>query len=98
MVNQFLTSSFVYENAAEAAAGQVQGNIYSRFTNPTVSMFEKRLAALDGAERAVATSSGMGAILSIAMAYLKAGDHVICSRAVLVLLLLYLKSTLPSLV
>ncbi|MEQ1065847.1 O-succinylhomoserine sulfhydrylase [Acinetobacter sp. XH1741] len=81
----FLTSSFVYENAAEAAAkfsGQVQGNIYSRFTNPTVSMFEKRLAALDGAERAVATSSGMGAILSVAMAYLKAGDHVICSRAV----------------
>ena len=69
-----MTSSFVYENAAEAAAkfsGQVQGNIYSRFTNPTVSMFEKRLAALDGAERAVATSSGMGAILSIAMAYLK---------------------------
>lgn len=81
----FLTSSFVYENAAEAAtkfSGQVQGNIYSRFTNPTVSMFEKRLAALDGAERAVATSSGMGAILSVAMAYLKAGDHVICSRAV----------------
>lgn len=81
----FLTSSFVYENAAEAAAkfsGQVQGNIYSRFTNPTVSMFEKRLAALDGAERAVATSSGMGAILSVAMAYLKAGDHAICSRAV----------------
>lgn len=81
----FLTSSFVYENAAEAAAkfsGQVQGNIYSRFTNPTVSMFEKRLAALDGTERAVATSSGMGAILSVAMAYLKAGDHVICSRAV----------------
>ncbi|WP_347016078.1 O-succinylhomoserine sulfhydrylase [Acinetobacter seifertii] len=81
----FLTSSFVYENAAEAAAkfsGQVQGNIYSRFTNPTVSMFEKRLAALDGAERAVATSSGMGAILSVAMAYLKVGDHVICSRAV----------------
>ncbi|GAA5560998.1 O-succinylhomoserine sulfhydrylase [Acinetobacter seifertii] len=81
----FLTSSFVYENAAEAAAkfsGQVQGNIYSRFTNPTVSMFEKRLAALDGAERAVATSSGMGAILSVAMAYLKEGDHVICSRAV----------------
>ncbi|NUG24423.1 O-succinylhomoserine sulfhydrylase [Acinetobacter lactucae] len=81
----FLTSSFVYENAEEAAAkfsGQVQGNIYSRFTNPTVSMFEKRLAALDGAERAVATSSGMGAILSVAMAYLKAGDHVICSRAV----------------
>ena len=81
----FLTSSFVYANAAEAAAkfsGKESGNIYSRFTNPTVAMFEKRLAALDGAERAVATGSGMGAILAIAMAYLKAGDHVICSRAV----------------
>ena len=81
----FLTSSFVYANAAEAAAkfsGKETGNIYSRFTNPTVAMFEKRLAALDGAERAVATGSGMGAILAIAMAYLKAGDHVICSRAV----------------
>lgn len=81
----FLTSSFVYENAAEAAAkfsGEVPGNIYSRFTNPTVAMFEKRLAAMDGAERAVATSSGMGALLSVCMAFLKAGDHVICSRAV----------------
>ena len=81
----FLTSSFVYENAAEAAAkfsGQEPGNIYSRFTNPTVAMFEKRLAALEGAERAVATSSGMAAIMAVAMAYLKAGDHVICSRAV----------------
>ncbi len=81
----YLTSSFVYENAAEAAAkfsGQEPGNIYSRFTNPTVAMFEKRLAALEGAERAVATSSGMAAIMAVAMAYLKAGDHVICSRAV----------------
>lgn len=81
----YLTSSFVYKNAAEAAAkfsGEVPGNIYSRFTNPTVAMFEKRLAAMDGAERAVATSSGMGAILSVCMAFLKAGDHVICSRAV----------------
>ena len=81
----FLTSSFVYANAAEAAAkfsGKEPGNIYSRFTNPTVAMFEKRLAAMDGAERAVATGSGMGAILAVAMAYLKAGDHVICSRAV----------------
>src|SRR5574343_1811972 len=81
----FLTSSFVYANAAEAAAkfsGKEPGNIYSRFTNPTVAMFKKRLAALDGAERAVATGSGMGAILAIARAYLKAGDHVICSRAV----------------
>lgn len=80
----FLTSSFVYENAAEAAgkfSGEIAGNIYSRFTNPTVTMFEKRLAAIEGAERAVATSSGMGAILSIVLAYLSAGDHVICSRA-----------------
>lgn len=81
----FLTSSFVYENAAEAAAkfsGQEPGNIYSRFTNPTVAMFEKRLAALEGAERAVATSTGMAAIMAVAMSYLKLGDHVICSRAV----------------
>ena len=81
----FLTSSFVYENAAEAAAkfsGQEPGNIYSRFTNPTVATFEKRLAALEGAERAVATSTGMAAIMAVAMSYLKMGDHVICSRAV----------------
>ncbi|KAA8735674.1 O-succinylhomoserine sulfhydrylase [Acinetobacter qingfengensis] len=79
----FLTSSFVYENAEEAAAkfsGNTPGNIYSRFTNPTVSVFEKRLAALDGAERAVATSSGMGAILAVVLAFLKTGDHVVCSR------------------
>lgn len=81
----FLTSSFVYENAAEAAAkfsGAEPGNIYSRFTNPTVTMFEKRLAALEGGELAVATSSGMAAIMAVAMSFLKAGDHVICSRAV----------------
>lgn len=81
----FLTSSFVYANAAEAAAkfsGQAPGNIYSRFTNPTVAMFEKRLAAMEGAERAVATSSGMAAIMAVAMSFLKTGDHVICSRAV----------------
>ena len=81
----FLTSSFVYENAAEAAAkfsGAEPGNIYSRFTNPTVAMFETRLAALEGGERAVATSSGMAAIMAVAMSFLKAGDHVICSRAV----------------
>ncbi|MFW1736121.1 O-succinylhomoserine sulfhydrylase [Acinetobacter sp. ULE_I001] len=81
----FLTSSFVYENAAEAAAkfsGAEPGNIYSRFTNPTVAMFEMRLAALEGGERAVATSSGMAAIMAVAMSFLKAGDHVICSRAV----------------
>ena len=81
----FLTSSFVYANAAEAAAkfsGAEAGNIYSRFTNPTVAMFEKRLAALEGGERAVATSTGMAAIMAVAMSYLTTGDHVICSRAV----------------
>lgn len=81
----FLTSSFVYACAAEAAvkfSGQEPGNIYSRFTNPTVAMFEKRLAAMEGAERAVATSTGMAAIMAVAMSFLKLGDHVICSRAV----------------
>ena len=81
----FLTSSFVCESAADAAAkfsGQIAGNTYSRYTNPTVQAFEKRLAVLDGAERAVATSSGMAAVHAMCMAYLKAGDHVICSRAV----------------
>ena len=81
----FLTSSFVYANAAEAAAkfsGQEAGNIYSRFTNPTVAMFEKRLAAMEGADRAVATSTGMAAIMAVAMSFLKTGDHVVCSRAV----------------
>lgn len=81
----FLTSSFVYSSAANAAAhfsGEVPGNIYSRFTNPTVRMFEQRLAALEGGERCVATASGMAAILAVALAFLKAGDHVVCSRAV----------------
>jgi O-succinylhomoserine sulfhydrylase len=81
----FLTSSFVYKNAADAAAhfsGEVAGNIYSRFTNPTVRIFEERLAALEGGERCVATASGMAAILAVALAFLKAGDHVVCSRAV----------------
>ncbi len=81
----FLTSSFVYQSAADAAAhfsGEVTGNIYSRFTNPTVRMFEQRLAALEGGERCVATASGMAAILAVALAFLKTGDHVVCSRAV----------------
>ncbi len=81
----FLTSSFVYKSAAEAArvfSGEQNGNIYSRFTNPTVRIFEQRLAALEGGERCVATSSGMAAILSVCLAYLAAGDHVVCSRAV----------------
>jgi O-succinylhomoserine sulfhydrylase len=81
----YLTSSFVFENAAQAAArfiGGAEGNIYSRFTNPTVSAFQERLAALEGAEACVATASGMSAILAMAMALLKAGDHVICSASV----------------
>ncbi|MDR9777670.1 aminotransferase class I/II-fold pyridoxal phosphate-dependent enzyme, partial [Rhizobium hidalgonense] len=81
----FLTSSFVYSSAADAAAhfsGDVAGNIYSRFTNPTVRVFEERLAALEGGENCIATASGMAAILATALAFLKAGDHVVCSRAV----------------
>ncbi|HUF79867.1 MAG TPA: O-succinylhomoserine sulfhydrylase [Burkholderiales bacterium] len=81
----FLTSSFVFRSAAQAAArfaNQEPGNIYSRFTNPTVSAFERRLAALEGAEMCVATSSGMAAILSCAMGLLKAGDHIVCSAQV----------------
>lgn len=81
----FLTSSFVFDSAAHAAArfgGSEPGNIYSRFTNPTVRTFEQRLAALEGGERAVATSSGMAAILATCLALLQAGDHVVCSRSV----------------
>lgn len=80
----FPTSSFVYESAAEAAAkfaGEEPGNIYSRFTNPTVRTFERRLAALEGGERCVATSSGMAAILSTALALLEAGDEIVASRS-----------------
>lgn len=81
----FPTSSFVYGSAAQAAArfsGDEPGNIYSRFTNPTVQAFERRIAAMEGGERAVATASGMAAILATCMALLKAGDHVVCSRGV----------------
>ena len=81
----FLTSSFVFDNAEQAAArftGGDGGFVYSRFTNPTVSMFQDRLAALEGAEACVATASGMSAILATSMALLKAGDHVVCSNAV----------------
>lgn len=80
----YLTSSFVFDSAAQAAArfsGAEPGNIYSRFTNPTVTAFEERLAALEGAETCVATSSGMSAILACVMGLLSAGDHVIASRS-----------------
>ncbi|WP_085316439.1 O-succinylhomoserine sulfhydrylase [Derxia lacustris] len=78
----FLTSSYVFGSAAEAAdrfSGRVEGNVYSRFTNPTVAMFEQRLAALEGAEAALATASGMSAILTCCMGVLKAGDHLVAS-------------------
>lgn len=81
----FLTSSFVFDDARQAAArftGGEEGFVYSRFSNPTVSMFQDRLAALEGAEACVATASGMSAILALSMALLKAGDHVVCSNAV----------------
>lgn len=81
----FPTSSFVYGSAAQAAArfgGDEPGNIYSRFTNPTVQAFEQRIAAMEGGEQAVATASGMAAILATCMALLKSGDHVVCSRGV----------------
>ena len=81
----FLTSSFCFDSAELAADGFAhadQGFIYSRFTNPTVSMFQDRLAALEGGEACIATASGMSAILTMAMAHLQAGDHVICSRSV----------------
>ena len=79
------SSSFVFDNAAQAAArfgGQECGNIYSRFTNPTVRVFERRLAALEGGERCIATSSGMSAILATCMALLKAGDHIVSSHSI----------------
>ncbi len=81
----FPTSSYVFESARQAAArfsGDEVGNIYSRFTNPTVRSFEQRLAALESAECCVATASGMSAILSTCMGLLKSGDHVVCSASV----------------
>src|SRR5687767_529628 len=81
----FLTSSFVFKNAKQAAArfsGEDAGMVYTRYTNPTVSMFQDRLAALESAESCVATASGMAAILTTALVHLKAGDHVVCSNAV----------------
>ena len=80
----YLTSSYVFESAAQAAArfsGEEEGNVYSRFTNPTVSAFQARLAALEGAESCVATASGMSAILSLVMAMCSAGDHIVASNS-----------------
>jgi O-succinylhomoserine sulfhydrylase len=81
----FFTSSYVFRSAADAAArfaGDVPGNVYSRYTNPTVRAFEERMAALEGAEQAVATSSGMAAILAMVMSLCSAGDHILVSRSV----------------
>ncbi len=81
----FATSSYVFGSAEEAAArftGEQPGNVYSRYTNPSVRAFEERIAAMEGGEQGVATASGMAAILSTCMALLSAGDHVICSRSV----------------
>jgi O-succinylhomoserine sulfhydrylase len=81
----FLTSSFVQPDAETAVArfaNEEEAFIYSRFSNPTVTMMERRLAALEGAEACVGTASGMSAILLLGMALLKAGDHVVCSRSV----------------
>ncbi len=81
----YLTSSFVFRNAAEAAArfsGAESGPIYARFTNPSVTMFEERLAALEGAERCVAFSSGMAAILATVMGLMRAGEHIVASRSI----------------
>lgn len=81
----FTTSSFRFKSAAQAAArfsGEEEGNVYSRFTNPTVSMFQDRLAALEGGDACVATASGMAAILSTCLALLKSGDHIVSSRSV----------------
>ena len=79
----YLTSSFVFDSAAQAAArfsGEEEGNVYARFTNPTVTAMQQRLAALEGAEACVATASGMAAIMSTVMALLSAGDHIVASR------------------
>ena len=81
----FLNSSFRFNSAAQAAArfgGTEPGNIYSRFTNPTVTMFQNKLAALEGAEQCVATSSGMSAILACVMGLCNAGDHIVASRSI----------------
>jgi len=81
----FLTSSFIFENAAQAAArfaGKEDGFVYSRFSNPTVTAFQERLAALEGAESCVATASGMSAILACCMALLRSGDHIVSSSSI----------------
>jgi O-succinylhomoserine sulfhydrylase len=81
----FLTSSFIFDSAEQAArrfSGQEEGYVYSRFSNPTVRMFEQRLAALEGGQDCLATASGMSAILALCLAHLKSGDHILCGSNV----------------
>ncbi len=81
----FTTSSFVFDSAQDAAdrfSGESEGNVYSRYTNPTVDTFQARIAALEGGEMAVATASGMAAILSLCLGLLRQGDHILCSRSI----------------
>ncbi len=80
----YLTSSFTFDSAEQAAArfsGEEEGNVYARFTNPSVTLFEERLAALEGAEDCIATASGMAAINAMIMANLSAGDHILASSS-----------------
>jgi O-succinylhomoserine sulfhydrylase len=95
----FLTSSFVFDSAEQAAkrfAKEELGNIYSRFTNPTVDAFQTRLAALEGAESCLATSSGMSAIFATLMALLKSGDHVVASRSMFGTTIVLLNDIIPK--
>lgn len=81
----YMTASFLFDSAEHAAdcfAGEAEGNVYSRYTNPTVAMFEERLAAMEGTEAAVGTASGMAAILSTCMGLLQSGDHIVASRSI----------------
>lgn len=81
----YLTSSFVHPDAATAArrfANEEEAFVYSRFSNPTVTMMERRLAAMEGTTGCIGTASGMASILMLIMGLLKAGDHVVCSQSV----------------
>ena len=94
----FLTSSFVFASAREAAArfsNEEPGNVYSRFTNPTVRAFEQRLAVLEGGTGCVATASGMAAILATAMALLRAGDHIVAANGLFGTTVSLLSNVLP---
>ncbi|MDD9824858.1 MAG: O-succinylhomoserine sulfhydrylase [Gammaproteobacteria bacterium] len=96
----FLTSSFAFLSAQQAAdrfSGREAGNVYSRFTNPTVRAFEQRLAAMEGGERCIATSSGMGAILSTCLSLLKSGDRIVASRSIFGTTVMLFKNLLPRL-